>query len=120
MRCLSVRQPWASLIASGRKTIELRSRRTRHRGPLVICAASRPWVGEHSFELGPLGVSVALVDLVECRPAMPKDARAACIEPPEGWFAWEIRIIRQLPPMPVKGALGLFTPPYAVERAVAA
>lgn len=38
MKALTVRQPWASLIAAGVKTIETRSRRTSHRGPLVIHA----------------------------------------------------------------------------------
>ena len=120
MRCLSVRQPWASLIASGQKTIELRSRPIRYRGPLTICAASRPWAGEHGFELGPMGVCVALVDLVGCRPATPADERAACIVPPEDWYAWKLRLVRELTHVPVKGALGLFKPPSAVASAVAA
>ena len=37
-RVLTVRQPWASLIALGVKTIETRSWRTDYRGPLVIHA----------------------------------------------------------------------------------
>lgn len=39
-RALTVRQPWASLIAAGRKVIEVRTWRTDHRGPIVIHAAS--------------------------------------------------------------------------------
>jgi len=35
-----VRQPWASLIAVGLKTIEVRSRPWAYRGPLVICATA--------------------------------------------------------------------------------
>lgn len=38
-RALSVRQPWASLIAAGRKSIEIRTWRTDYRGPLAIHAA---------------------------------------------------------------------------------
>lgn len=34
MRCLSIRQPWASLIESGRKSVELRTR--------PECEADRP------------------------------------------------------------------------------
>lgn len=33
---LSVRQPWASLIVSGIKRVEIRSKQTPHRGLLVI------------------------------------------------------------------------------------
>lgn len=39
MRCLTLRQPWASLVAIGAKRIETRSWRTAHRGPLAIHAA---------------------------------------------------------------------------------
>ena len=37
MRALSVRAPWAGLIATGTKTLEVRSRRTHYRGELLIC-----------------------------------------------------------------------------------
>jgi hypothetical protein len=39
VRCLSIRQPWASLIALGEKRIETRSWRTHFRGPLLIHAS---------------------------------------------------------------------------------
>lgn len=41
MKALTVRQPWASLIAAGVKSIETRSWSTAHRGPLAIHAAVR-------------------------------------------------------------------------------
>ncbi len=47
MKALTVRQPWASLIAAGVKTIETRSWSTKYRGPLAIHAgAHRPTEGE--------------------------------------------------------------------------
>lgn len=42
LHTITVRQPWASLIAAGVKTIETRSWATRHRGPLVIHASKKP------------------------------------------------------------------------------
>ena len=39
MKALSVKQPWASLIASGKKSLEIRTWRTDHRGPLLIVAS---------------------------------------------------------------------------------
>ncbi len=39
MLALSIRQPWAYLIASGIKTIENRSWPTKHRGPFIIHAS---------------------------------------------------------------------------------
>ncbi len=39
MRCLSIHQPWASLIAIGAKRVETRHWETRYRGPVAIHAA---------------------------------------------------------------------------------
>lgn len=89
-RALTIRQPWASLIALGVKTIETRSWRTDYRGPLVIRAGAkepeRGRVGRftvdcfttgHDFYLKGddgltlslhLGAVVAVVDLVDVVP----------------------------------------------------
>lgn len=39
MKCLSLKQPFADLLASGRKKIELRTWNTRFRGPFLIHAS---------------------------------------------------------------------------------
>lgn len=73
MRQLSIKQPWAELIASGRKTIELRSWSTSYRGPILVVASlqrAREWP---EFD-GPRGAAICLVDLVEVRPATAADA----------------------------------------------
>jgi len=41
MKIISIRQPWASLIASGAKDVEIRTWPTRHRGPVLIHASQR-------------------------------------------------------------------------------
>ena len=41
MKCLSISQPFAELIVSGKKTIELRSWNTKHRGEFFIHAPIR-------------------------------------------------------------------------------
>jgi len=47
IRVLAVRQPWASLIIEGLKTIEVRSRNTNIRGPVAIYAGNHlPTEGE--------------------------------------------------------------------------
>lgn len=113
MTALSVRQPFAELIAAGRKTIEVRSRRTRHRGPLAICAAGS-W---HKLgialwgRLGARGVSVCHVNLVDCRPLAREDLPLACLPDDfdiTGQFAWVLRDAHRLEPFPVRGKLGLF------------
>ena len=39
MKCLSLTQPWATLVVTGKKQYETRSWSTRYRGPLLIHAA---------------------------------------------------------------------------------
>lgn len=41
MRCITIRQPWATLIALGEKEFETRSWRTAYRGELGIHAGMR-------------------------------------------------------------------------------
>ena len=49
MYALSVRQPYASLIAVGEKTMEWRSRVWHYRGPVVICASVVPPKSQATF-----------------------------------------------------------------------
>lgn len=117
MRALSVRQPWATRIATARKTIELRSWQTRYRGPVIILAGARPW--PRMVPEGPLGVAVCVVDLVDMRPATQEDTDAANVEPPDGWFAWLLANPRQIAEhIPVKGKLGLYRPTGALSAQI--
>ena len=121
MKCLSIRQPYASAIMAGLKTEEFRSWPTDHRGPLVIHASSN--TDRAAFtdypELDPAdcpnGVLLGVVDLVAC-----KDE---CV-----WFNWIVKRPRLLPePIPYKGKLRLFDvdvldpgPPAGIARPPAA
>jgi hypothetical protein len=82
--CLSLHQPWASLIAIGAKRVETRSWGTLYRGPLAIHAAKTTANIQHfrhepfkeilagdglSYpEDLPLGGVVAIAELVDCLP----------------------------------------------------
>jgi hypothetical protein len=106
VKALSVRQPHANRIASGEKTIEVRSRRTSHRGPLVIVSSAREDGGP-----GPFGATVALVELVVVRPLSLADCAAACMDPDHwtsGLFAWELANARPVEACPIKGKLGIY------------
>ena len=106
MKALSVRQPWADMIASGRKTVEVRSWTTAYRGPILICAAKRADAGGETL---PRGVAVAVCDLVECRPLMPTDAGDAMCDYQPDHYAWVLSSPRPTTPLPVSGRLGLFS-----------
>ena len=109
MKCLSVRQPHASRIASGQKTLEIRTWSTRYRGPLIICASSQR---DRRFRDLPSGVTVCVVDLIDIRDFTDSDSAAACFdfEPGDDFFAWVLSDPRPLPAVSVKGRLGLFPP----------
>lgn len=103
MKTLVVRQPWASMIARGVKTIEVRSWRTTYRGDLLIAAAKSPKIPGF-----PTGVAVAVVHLADIRQMTPADVPAAgCGYQPDA-YAWVLGNIRHCPPIPVKGRLRLF------------
>ena len=105
MKALSLRQPWASLIAEGRKTIETRTWRTRYRGPLAIHASARP------FADLPAGGILAVAWLSGCRPMTKADEEQACIALYDGAYAWLLANVQPVPLISCKGRLGLWTPP---------
>ena len=87
------------MIASGRKTLEIRSRRTRHRGELLICQSRG-------------GGAVAIVEVLGCRAATFADYDACGGLDPSGQYAWELRLVRRVTSDVIKGRLGL----YDVDR----
>ena len=75
LHCLTVHQPWAELIVSGRKWAENRTWSTHHRGTLGV-HAGRTTPDPDNLALGglladadlPLGVLVGTVEVVDCLP----------------------------------------------------
>jgi hypothetical protein len=118
LRALSVRQPWAWLIVNGFKDIENRSRRTHHRGPLLIHAGSSldsyaekiEWVERKHGISVPLemdtGGIVGVVDVIDCV----ESHKSKWFE--KGKFGWVLANPRCLKFRPCKGALNLFRPEY--------
>jgi len=100
MKALSVRQPWAGQIARGEKWEEYRTRPTRHRGELLICAG-RTWGGEKPPDWNGLarGHAICVVDVI------------ACDDDGAGGYAWVLDNVRPVWLFPVKGRLGLFEVP---------
>jgi hypothetical protein len=126
VKALTVRQPWAALIAAGLKVEEYRGWAPAHRGPLAIHAARalpswadlaevRRWLGQEAeavsdFEVfawacdQPRGVVVAVAELVavEQLPAGHPGRRW-------GGFAWRLASAEPLPrPVRAVGQRGLW------------
>ncbi|MDE2685986.1 MAG: ASCH domain-containing protein [Chloroflexota bacterium] len=110
IRALSLRQPWASMVADGRKTIETRTWRTNYRGPLAIHASKRPYADL------PTGGIIAIARLYDCRPMTADDEAQACIPLYDGAYAWLLADVQPVELIPCKGMLGLWTPPPEILR----
>jgi activating signal cointegrator 1 len=132
LRCLSLTQPWATLVMIGAKRIETRSWRTSYRGPLGIHAAkgfpkvareiclTEPFkrtlivAGYRSVADLPFGALLGTVQLVavvgvkRVRSAISSDEYAFG-DYSDGRFAWILEDVRPLKtPIPIRGALGLW------------
>lgn len=101
LKALSLKQPWANMIASGEKTIETRRWPTTYRGPLLIVSSKTP-------NIPPAGCAVAVATLVDCRAMTRTDEVAARCALYSGAFAWVLRDIRPIKPFAVRGMLGIY------------
>lgn len=100
MRALSIKQPFAELIARGDKTKELRSRNTSHRGPLLVVASKAPDRGAlTAAAIDPstlvYGHAVCVVDLVD-------------VEETDDGYAYVLARPRRVDPVPVTGSLAFY------------
>ena len=115
MRTLAVRQPWATLIAEGTKTIEVRSWKTDYRGEILIVASGRPIKVENmdgQMETLPSQVYVCTVTLLDCRLIEAGDLKGACCDIcPGEEYAWALANPRHVLPKPHKGKLNLYSTP---------
>lgn len=146
MRALSLWQPWAWLVATGRKRFETRAWGTRYRGPLVIhasahwdtdlarlCATDGALVDvlraarTHAAEL-PRGAFVGVVELTACYrcgpgcltngPALsPFEAKLGLYR--RGRYAFALDTPRSFTePIRGRGMPGLFSPPASVRSTI--
>jgi ASCH domain. len=105
MKALSLKEPWASLVLEGRKTIETRVWKTNYRGQLLLCASKNP-------KSCISGKAFATANLVEIRPMKKTDEAKACCKVYEGAYAWILADITPIKQFDVKGSLGLFNVDY--------
>lgn len=99
IKTISVKQPWANLIAYGMKTIETRTWSTNYRGRLGIassCDGKEP------------GALIATCNLIDCRPMIIDDEKEACCRIYPGAYAWILSDVQRIEPIKVKGKLGIY------------
>ena len=101
MKALTIKQPYAQLILEGRKKTEWRVWSTTYRGPLAIHAGlgvdreECERVGYDAKTL-PRGAVLCTVEMYDCK------------ELSDGWFAWKLRKVKKIRPVPMRGRLGLW------------
>jgi ASCH domain len=114
MRCLSIRQPFVAAIFAGFKTVEHRTWKTTHRGPLLIhagkakphpfdCEQDAPGLDPAAFVYGAI---VGIVDVVDCLPVVDPQSGAD--------IEWDWHLVRPrlfAVPYITKGRLGLWGVP---------
>lgn len=138
-RALTVRQPWAHLVAHGGKTIENRRVRTTYRGPVAVHAGKTLAVAEWEWARRRYGARalpdqddlargavIAVANLSGCHAyGWPSQCHtAAC----EAWgeaggdtWHWVLDDIRPLAvPIPARGQLGLWRPDADLTAAIEA
>jgi hypothetical protein len=92
-----------------RKSIEVRTWRTHHRGPILLCATAKP--------KGPLsGQAFAIGELADVVPMTPEHEARAKGKCKPGAYAWIFSAVTRIDPFPFKGKQGLFNVPGAVQR----
>ena len=122
MKMLSIRQPWASIIATGAKDIENRTWPTRYRGPVLIHASQRAddvssdeierRFGVRLSSTLPLSGVVGITQIVDCvkshaSPWYNRDGYVDRHGARRDYFAFVLANSRPLPFVQWKGQLGI-------------
>lgn len=121
---LSIRQPWVELILAGRKTIEVRTWTTKHRGELWLHAsraidieACSKW-GFRPDDL-PRGKIVGRAQISDCVPFSTEtwltlhDAHCNDREYQPKFCGWHLLAPTRVTPIPFRGRLGLMDLPIS-------
>lgn len=110
-RGLTVKQPWAGLIASGEKTIEYRSWGTDYRGDILITASANP--AERGYPKAELGCAVCVVRVVDTIwPVQPS------AQNPDMLVEWILADPRPVKRARVKGKLQLWPVPAELAERI--
>jgi hypothetical protein len=125
MKAISIKNPYANLIICGFKPLEIRSRPTKYRGDVLICASKNevPWyqmynpkcfvefATTHNLYYNS-GNAIGIVTIADCRPMCKEDEASAFLEYKPGLWAYVLENPRRIKPFDVCGNLGFFNVDY--------
>lgn len=118
MKALSLKQPWAELVASGKKTIEIRKWNTHFRGEFLI-HASKNTNKERETQFGfkdlPTGCIVGKATIIEVKKYLSQEEFEKDAEKhfAKGWWhpkahGFILKNAQRITPKPLKGQLNFF------------
>ena len=134
MKAISVRQPWAELIISGKKKVEIRKLHTKYRGSLLIHAAEIRGIQE--FKQANLDHSMistytqqAIIGIVELKDIKKLDKKlweelfnkhliSGNWSPNNHIYAWFLENPRRIKPIKYKGLPAIFSVDQVTEEEV--
>lgn len=102
MKALCIKEPWASKILSGEKTIETRKWNTKFRGEFLIVVSRLP-----KNENSGMAIGIANLDRVEY-PMRQRHEKDACCPVYNRAHCFFLNSVRRILSFPVKGRLGFF------------
>jgi hypothetical protein len=112
MKTLTIRQPWAELIARGKKDIEVRTWKTNYRGKIAIHAGkvidSNISIYENNGWKFLTGGIIAIADLVIVDKFYPRDNFRAFMQYEPNLFAWHLYNVQRVDFVPCNGMPGIF------------
>jgi predicted transcriptional regulator len=116
MKVLSLKQPYAELVISGKKTIELRKWKTKFRGTFLIHASKTPDkkdMERFKFDELPLGFIIGQVDLVDVKnyeneKEHQKDKDKHLANSFWGNYGFVLKNPKRINPVEAKGKLGFW------------
>jgi len=101
MKALCIKEPWATLILQGKKTIETRTWTTNYRGEILLCASKNP-------KSNISGKAFATAIIKDVQIMSKHDEEAACCERYPKARSWFLENIKPIKPFRVSGQLGIF------------
>lgn len=120
MKVITIRQPWATLIAIGEKEFETRSWQTKYRGTIAIHAGKQ--IDKAALDYVTI-MTALLRHGIKSHKELPEEKAVTengllidgdeywCGDYTEGRFAWQLASVKQIEPIPAKGQLSLWEYP---------
>lgn len=116
MKVLSLKQPFAELVVSGKKTIDIRKWNTHFRGTFLVHASlsvDKDAMKKHGYDDLPRGVIVGKADLKEVKKysnksEFMKDRKKHLATIDYGMYGFVLQNAKRVKEIPAKGKLGFW------------